>query len=333
MQAAFYERTGPAREVLQVSTLPDPTPGPGELRVSLRWSGVNPSDTKLRAGVRSPALPFPRIVPHSDGMGVVDAVGAGVAPERIGERVWVWNAAWGRAFGTSAQYVVLPQRQAVPLPAGVSDEAGACLGIPALTALHAMLVNGGVAGRSVLVAGGAGAVGHYAVQFARLLGARRVLTTVSSPHKAALASAAGADTVIDYRSDDVAECVREATQGQGVDRIVEVDIAANAALDLDVLRSGGECVVYGSGTPQFSLPFSPLIAKNIALQFFIVYHLDDDDRQRAVSTLGGLLERDALVHNIAERLPLEQIAQAHELVEQGRSVGNVVLEIPQPEAR
>ena len=328
MQAAFYERTGPAREVLQLSELPDPSPGPGEVRVRLRWSGVNPSDVKSRAGLRSTELPFPRIVPHSDGMGVVDAVGEGVASERIGQRVWVWNAAWGRAFGTAAQYVVLPERQAVALPAGVSDEAGACLGIPALTALHAVLANGGVEGRNVLVAGGAGAVGHYAVQFARLLGARQVLATVSSPQKAALASAAGADTVIDYRRDNVAEQVRQATQGQGIDRIVEVDVAANAALDLEVIRPGGDCVVYGSGASEFGLPFFPLIVKNVTLMFFIVYNLDDKDRQRVVTTLTTFLEQGALIHNIAERLPLEQIAQAHELVEQGWTVGNVVLTIP-----
>ena len=327
MQAAFYERTGPAREVLQLSELPDPSPGPGEVRVRLRWSGVNPSDVKSRAGLRSSAMPFARIVPHSDGMGVIDAVGSGVASERIGQRVWVWNAAWGRAFGTAAQYVVLPQRQAVALPAGVSDEAGACLGIPALTALHAVVANGGVAGRRVLVSGGAGAVGHYAIQFARLLGARQVVATVSSPQKAALASAAGADTVIDYRRDNVVEQVRLATEGRGIDRIVEVDIAANAALDLELLRPGGDCVVYGSGAAQFDLPFFPLIVKNVTLVFFIVYNLDDLERHRAVAQLSSLLEQGVLVHNIAERMPLEHIAQAHELVEQGGAAGNVVLAI------
>ena len=328
MQAAFYERTGPAREVLQVSSLPDPTPGPGELRVRLRWSGVNPTDVKSRAGLRSTALAFPRIVPHSDGMGIVDAVGTGVAPDRIGQRVWVWNAAWGRAFGTAAQHVVLPEGQAGRLPDGVADEVGACLGIPALTALHATLVNGGVEGRNVLVAGGAGAVGHYAVQFARLLGARKVLATVSSPPKAALASAAGADTVIDYRRENVVERVREATLGHGVDRIIEVDVASNAALDVDALRSGGECIVYGSSAAQFTLPFFPLIVKNVALRFFIVFNLEADERRHAIATLTDFLERDALVHHIAERLPLERIAQAHELLEEGANVGNVLLAIP-----
>ena len=328
MHAAFYERTGPAAEVLTVAELPDPSPGPGEVRVRLRWSGVNPSDVKSRAGLRSKQLAFPRIVPHSDGMGVVDAVGEGVDTQRIGERVWVWNGAWGRAHGTAAQFIVLPARQAVPLPAGVPDEAGACLGIPALTALHAVLMAGGVQGRSVLVAGGAGAVGHYAVQFARLLGARQVIASVSSDEKAQIAREAGADLAIDYRRENLAERVREATGGRGVDRVIEVDIAANRLADLELLRAGGELVVYGSGQGEFTLPFFPLIVKNLNLHFFIVYNLADDDRARAEAVLADLLARGTLQHRVAQRLPLAQIAQAHELVESGRAIGNVVIELP-----
>ncbi len=328
MQAAFYERTGPAREVLQVADLPAPQPGPGELRVRLRWSGVNPSDVKSRAGLRSKVLPFPRIVPHSDGMGIVDAVGSGVSPSRIGERVWVWNAAWGRPDGTAAQWVVLPAQQAVPMPEGVPDEAGACFGIPALTAMHAVLARGGVQGQRVLVAGGAGAVGHYAVQFARRLGARQVLATTRTPEKARIACAAGADEAFDYRAADVAARLLDATGGQGVDRVIEVDIAANAALDLQVLRRGGDVLVYGSGAGEFRLPFFPLIAQNIGLQFFIVYHLNDSERAHAVDTLNRLLAQGGIEHAIAQRLPLAEIAAAHEAVEQGRVTGNVVLAIP-----
>ena len=332
MQAAFYERTGAAADVLQLAELPDPPPGPGELRVRLRWSGVNPSDVKSRTGLRSAAMPFPRVVPHSDGMGVVDAVGAGVPASRIGQRVWLWNAAWGRPWGTAAQYVVLPQAQAVALPDNVADEAGACLGIPALTALHALLLassdGASVAGQRVLVAGGGGAVGHYAVQFARLLGAAQVIATTSTPEKAALARAAGADLTVDYRQVDAAAQLREATQGQGVDRIVELDIAANAALDLDLLRPGGDLVVYGSGASPFELPFYPLIAKNLNLRFFIVYHLTAADRQRAEAALTAWLRQGALQHNIAQRLPLAQIAQGHDQVAQGRLAGNLVLAIP-----
>jgi len=235
MQAAFYEATGPAREVLHVGQIELPEPGPGGVRVRVVCSGVNPSDVKSRAGLRTKALPFPRIVPHSDGAGVVDAVGAGVQSPRVGERVWIWNAAWKRAWGTAAEYVVLPAAQAVHLPEAAGFDAGACLGIPALTAYHAAAVDGGVAGKSVLVAGGAGAVGHYAIQCARLLGARQVIATVSSDAKAKLALQAGADLAVDYKSPEAAARIREATRGAGVDRIIEVDIAANAALDLQVL--------------------------------------------------------------------------------------------------
>jgi NADPH2:quinone reductase len=325
MQAAYYEATGAARDVLQLGELPDPEPGPGEVRVRLACSGVNPSDVKTRAGLRSTVLPFPRVVPHSDGAGVIDRVGDGVSTSRVGERVWVWNAAWGRPMGTAAQFVALPERQAVRLPDEVSFEAGACLGIPALTALHAVLCHGGVQGKDVLVAGGAGAVGHYAVQFARRLGARRVFATVSGPVKANLAGMAGADASMDRRDEDVATRVRELTAGRGVDRVIEVDIAANGRLDTQMLHRGGEAVVYGSGAGEFSLPFFPLIAENLSLHFFIVYHLDDEARSRAESTLAALLREHPLLHNVAERLPLARIAEAHELVESGRVVGNVVL--------
>lgn len=328
MQAVYYEQTGPARTVLQLGELPDPAPGPGEVRVRLRWSGVNPSDVKSRAGLRSAVMPFARVTPHSDGMGEIDAIGPGVARERIGQRVWVWNAAWGRPDGTAAQYVVLAQHMAVPLPDATSDEAGACLGIPAMTALHAVLARGGVAGQRVLVAGGAGAVGHYALQFCRLLGAQQVLATVSSTEKAAIAHQAGADLAINYRTESVQDRVREATHGHGVDRIIEVDIAANAALDLALLRPGGDLMVYGSGKPAFELPFFPLIANNVSFGFFIVYNLSAADRQHAQQTLQGWLARGELTHAIAQRLPLAQIMQAHEAVEQATTPGNVVVEIP-----
>jgi NADPH2:quinone reductase len=332
MQVAFYDRTGPATDVLQLADWPDPQPGPGELRVRLRWSGINPSDVKSRAGLRSSVLPFPRIVPHSDGMGMVDAVGEGVDRSRIGQRVWVWNAAWGRAFGTAAQYVVLPQAQAVALPDNVADEAGACLGIPALTALHAVLMGasggGGVAGQRVLVTGGAGAVGHYAVQMAQLLGARQVIATTSTPEKAALARAAGADATVDYRQPDAAEQVRQVTGGHGIDRVIEMDVAANTALVTDLLRPGGDWVVYGSGTSPVPLPFFPLIVKNLNLRFFIVYNLAPDDRARALATLTALLRHGRLQHQIADRLPLARIAEAHQRVEQGRAVGNLLLALP-----
>ncbi len=325
MQAAYYERTGPAREVLQLGELPDPQPAAGEVRVRLLWSGVNPSDVKSRAGLRSSTLPFPRIVPHSDGMGVIESAGEGVDRARVGERVWVWNAAWGRPNGTAAQLVVLPQQQAVRLPDGTPDEAGACLGIPALTAMHAVLTGGGVQGKRVLVAGGAGAVGHYAVQFARLLGAQQVIATVSNPQKAQLATEAGAHLVINYKQDDVAAEVGKATGEAGVDRVIELDIAANGGIDAASIAANGDWVVYGSGAPRFTLDFFPMIAKNIVARFFIVYNLTPADRDAATGALTRLLESGKLRHNISHRMKLDEIAQAHELVGDGTAGGNVVL--------
>jgi NADPH:quinone reductase len=260
-------------------------------------------------------------------MGVVDAVGTDVDPGRVGQRVWLWNAGWGRPDGTAAGFVVLPQHQAVALPDDVPGDVGACLGIPALTAAHAVMTDGGVKGQRVLVAGGAGAVGHYAVQFARLLGARQVIATVSSPAKAELARAAGADVVIDYRGENVVDRVREETGGVGIDRVIEVDIAANGAVDMEVVRPGGMWVVYGSGARQFTLPFFPMISRNVLVRFFIVYNLSAFDRQLATAFLDDCLRRDLLQHNIAARLPLASVAQAHELVESGKVIGNVVVSI------
>ena len=327
MRAIAYTQTGAAADVLKVVDLPTPEPAAGEVRVRLRWSGVNPSDVKSRAGLRSKVPAFPQIVPHSDGSGEIDAVGAGVSASRIGERVWMWNGQWQRAHGTAAQFIVLPAAQAVPLPAGVSGEAGACLGIPALTALHAVLTGRGVAGQRVLVAGGAGAVGHYAVQFARKLGAAQVVATVSSDAKAEVARTAGADHTIDYKREDVAVRALALTSGSGFDRIIEVDAAANLATDLSMLAPGGEVVVYGSGAPEIALPFFPAIVKNATLRCFIVYNLAQPQRERAIATLTALLARGELQHNVAERLPLADCARAHQLVESGKVIGNVVLRI------
>ena len=230
MRAAFYEKNGPAREVLQVAEVDMPRPGPGEVRVRLKASGVNPSDVKAREG-RTRKIAWPRVIPHSDGAGDIDMVGDGVPSSRVGERVWTWNAQWKRAFGTCADHVVLPAALAVPLPAQVSYEAGACLGIPAMTAYHAVAVAvaGAGAGQTVLVSGGAGGVGHYAIQFAKARGAK-VLTTVSSEAKAKLARAAGADHVIDYKRENVGERVMAITNKAGVDAVVEMDLSTNARL-------------------------------------------------------------------------------------------------------
>jgi NADPH2:quinone reductase len=196
-----------------------------------------------------------------------------------------------------------------------------------LTAYHAVTVDGGVEGKNVLVAGGAGAVGHYAVQMAKIKGAKQVIATVSSAEKAALAREAGADVVLNYKTDDLLSAINDATSGQGVDRIVEVDFAANVNMDIGALRPNGEIIVYGSGASEISVPFSPAIRKGVHMTFFIVYSLEPDIRERAIVDLSMLLEGNRLTHNIAARLPLEQIAEAHDLVERGGITGNVVLEV------
>lgn len=325
MKAWSYEKTGPAAEVLHLTELPTPEPGPGEVRVRMAWSGVNPSDVKSRGGMRP--MPFPRVIPHSDGSGTIDAVGAGIEAGRVGQRVWLWNAAWGRPHGTAAEYCCLPAAQAVPLPDGVAGEGGACMGIPGLTAMHAVLMDGGVAGRRVLVAGGAGAVGHYVVQLASRFGAAQVISTVSTAEKARIAREAGADHVIDYRTEPVAERVRDITGGRGVDRIIELDLAVNGRMDLDLLCPGGELVVYGSSPKPLDLAFPVLLSKNLQLKFFMVYHLEAADRARATDALQRLLARGELQHQIAERRPLDEIVQAHQAVESGRLVGNLVLKV------
>jgi NADPH2:quinone reductase len=322
MRAAYYESNGPAREVLRVGEIETPQPAAGEVRVQLEVSGVNPSDVKSRVGLIG-KMRYDRIVPHSDGAGVIDAVGDGVDAKRIGERVWIWNAQWLRPFGSAAQWVCLPQQQAVSLPASVSFEAGACLGIPAMTACHAIQRLGALDGRSILIPGGAGAVGHYAIQFAKHAGAR-VLTTVSSPEKAALARAVGADVVIDYRQEDVVERVRAATDGQGVHAVVEVDLAANVAMLPGVLRTNGKVIVYGSGQPVAQLPAFFCLLNAIGIEFFLVYTLDAQARAQAVAGVNAALTR-GLQHNLAARFALTEIVAAHELVESGRAGGNVVV--------
>ena len=255
-----------------------------------------------RTGARSSALAYPQVIPHSDGAGIVDAIGDGVPAHRLGERVWIWNGAWGRADGTAAEWIVVPAAQAVKLPDGIALDVGACFGIPALTACHAIGVDGGVAGKRVLVAGGAGAVGHYAVQMARLAGASQVIATVSSAAKADHARAAGAHAVIDYRNEDLVARVAEETRGHGVDCIIEVDFAANVERDFAMLAPEGRIVVYGSGAGEIAVPFVPAILKNVRLSFFIVYNLSDADRAGAIKRLHQWAGTDALQHAIALRL-------------------------------
>jgi NADPH2:quinone reductase len=323
MRAAYYEKNGSAAEVLHVAEVETPQPGPGEVRIKLKTSGVNPSDVKTRAGLAR-KIAFPRVIPQSDGAGVIDSVGAGVSASRVGERVWTWNGAWKRPFGTAAEYIVLPEAQAVKLPDTVSFEAGACLGIPALTAWHAIDIAGTNSDMTLLIAGGAGAVSHYAIQFAKARGAT-VLTTVSSPEKAKIAREAGADVTIDYKTENVGERVQALTKG-GVDAVIELDLTANAALLPSVLRPYGTMVVYGTG-PQVQFPGTFCLVNNITVKFMLVYELTTAARTRAIEDITRMMEAGRLMHNVATTFPLADIIKAHETVEQGRAIGNVVMEI------
>jgi NADPH:quinone reductase len=323
MRAAWYERTGAAREVLVVGEMPAAEPGPGEVRVTLKASGVNPSDVKARSGSR-PMLAS-RIIPHSDGAGVIEKVGPGVPADRIGQRVWVWNGQWKRPLGTCAEFITLPAEQAIAMPEPLTFEEGACLGIPALTAFRALVTDGGVLGKVALVAGGAGAVGHYAVQMAKLMGVAKVIATVSTPAKAAHARSAGADEIIDYKTESVAERIKALTDGHGVQRVVEVDISGNASLYPAIMARDGLIAAYGTNAQEIKLLFSPLILTGAAIRFFIVYELAPETRREAIEQLTLWINRGLLRHAVAARYPLERIVDAHEAVERGTHIGNVVV--------
>ncbi len=325
MRAAYYERNGPARDVLKLGEFEAPQPGRGEVRIKLAASGINPSDVKARSGATR-KIAYPRVIPHSDGAGEIDAVGDGVSSARMGERVWVWNAQWQRAFGTCAEYVALPSDQAVRLPANTSFEAGACLGIPAMTAYHGVAVAAAGPGVTLLIAGGAGAVGHYAVQFAKAAGAT-VIATISSADKAAVARDAGADHTIDYKRENVGERVMAMTGKKGVDAVIEVDFAANAWLVPHVLRERGTVVIYGTGNSGPEIPWSFFLRNAVTLKYIYVYELTPTERTAALSAITSALEAGMLINRVGKTFPLVDIVAAHEAVEQGKVAGNVVVNV------
>jgi NADPH2:quinone reductase len=325
MRAAWYERHGAAAEVLVVGTLERPEPGAGEVRVRVHASGVNPSDTYGRAGRMAP-MPFPRIIPHQDGAGVIDAVGPGVPAQRVGERVWVYEATWNRPGGTAAEFTVIPAQRAVRLPDSVDFDAGACLGIPALTAHRAVFGDGPIKGQMVLVTGGAGAVGSAAIQLAKWGGANIVLATVSSDAKAATARDSGADQTINYKTQDVVADIQRLTNGEGVDRIVEVDFGGNLPLSLQIVKLHGTIASYASrGDPEPKVPFRALMTKNVTVHAILVYTMPEAAKVAGAADVTRALEEGALRPVIGARLPLERIAEAHAAVEQGTIIGNVVL--------
>ncbi|MFY7981156.1 MAG: NADPH:quinone reductase [Limnohabitans sp.] len=328
MQAAWYTRNGEAQDVMVVGELPTPTAQAGEVLVRLATSGVNPSDVKSR---RARALTDPLIVPHSDGAGVIEAVGAGVNAARVGERVWLWNGQWQRPMGTCAQYIALPQAQAVPLPAHTDMAAGACMGIPGLTAVQAVILAerlaGDLRGQTVLVTGASSAVGHYITQVVTLAGGRAI-GTVGSEAKAAHARAAGLQEAIFYKTESVPDRVKTLTQGRGADVIIDMDFSTTAAwASQGALAAHGQVVCYGSNALEVALPFRPWLFQSLGVQFFLVYDLTPAQRQQAVARLQQLLQDQQLQHSIGARFALDQVAQAHRTVEAGQTVGNVVIDM------
>jgi NADPH2:quinone reductase len=324
MQAAWYTRNGAAAEVLQVGDMPAPEPSDGEVRVKLATSGVNPSDVKSRAGSR--AVVGDWVIPHSDGAGIIDRVGSGVSAERVGERVWIWNGQWRRSMGTAAEYICLPQGHAVRLPEHVNFDVGACLGIPALTAFHAVELLGELEGKSVLVIGAASSVGYYVAQMARLKGAR-VIGTVGSHEKAALVQNVGVADLIDYKKEDVAAQVKTLTAGRGVDFIVDMDFSTTTRLVTQAaIAEHGMVVCFGSnvGGP-IPIDFAAWLQRSISIRFFLVYELLPTERRIAVEGLTKLLVDDKLLHNVGKRFALKDIVAAHQAVETGTVAGNVVI--------
>jgi NADPH2:quinone reductase len=331
MLAAWYEKTGPAREVLRYGELPQPEPGRGEIRVRVHASGVNPTDTKQRAGrPRGAPLAHSRVIPHQDGAGVVDSVGPGVSPERIGERVWIYEAQWQRPWGTAAQYTIVPEERAVPLPEGVEFAVGACLGIPAITAHYCLFADGPIAQKTVLVQGAAGAVGYYAAQLARLAGAR-VIATVGSSEQERLVREAGITQTIDRKREDVKERVLRITEGRGVDRIVDVAFVANLETSAEALAVNGIIATYasdGEPLPPPAFPFRPLLFKNATIRIALVYLVSAEAHRAAARDITAHLASGSLKHSIARQLPLSKIVLAHEAMEAGHLNGKVIVEVP-----
>ncbi|EWM10860.1 NADPH:quinone reductase [Kutzneria sp. 744] len=324
MRAAWYDRVGAADDVLVVGELPDPEPGIGEVRVRLHATGVNPVDVKRRAGSGGRAMTSARVIPGDDGAGVIDRIGPRVPYSRLGARVWLHCAGQGRPFGTSAEYVVVPSDRAVALPDSTSFEDGACLGVPALTAHRAVFVDGPVAGKTMLITGGAGAVAHYAIELAKHGGAT-VLATASTPEKQKAALAAGADHVVDYRSEDAAAEIL-ALSGGGVQRVVDVAFGANLPLTSAVIATNGTIVAYGSdAVTEPALPFYPLMRRNVTIRAVQVFTMPAPALSAAAEHVNRLLADAVLTHPIAARFPLTGIAAAHRLVESGEAVGKVLL--------
>ena len=327
MKAAFFEKFGSASQVLSVGELPDSDVGPGEVRVRIEASGVNPSDTKKRAGAFPNLLNNGLVVPHSDGAGVISAVGSGVEASRVGERVWLYQAQHNRRLGTAAEFLVIDQRRAVLLPNDVSSQVGACMGIPAMTAHRCVYADGSVSGQIVLVTGGAGRVGHYAIQWAKLSGATVIATASNAADRQACLDV-GADHVVSHRDDNWDATVVELTQGEKIDRVVDVEFGSNLSKVLNCIRTGGTIATYSSMVvPEPTLPFRHMMFMDLTIRLVIVYDMPENAKSDAVNDINQALQSGHLCHRVAAEYSLDDIADSHELIEQGAVRGCVVVNV------
>ncbi len=329
MKAVWFESFGSAAEVLIVGEQEKPVAGDGEVLVKLETSGVNPSDVKKRSGSFPNLLDDGLVIPHSDGAGVIEAVGNGVSTERIGERVWVYEAQYGRRFGSAAEYVALDGRHAARLPDNVSFAVGACMGIPAMTAHRSVFADGDVAGQTLVVTGGAGRVGHYAIQWASQAGAR-VIATASNEEDAESCRQAGASAIVNHRDADWAAQIVAANDGNKVDRVIDVEFGANLPAVLDMIRTSGTIVTYSSTVvAEPKLPFYRMMFMDLVIRMVIVYAMPEDAKQSAMDDIETALREERLQHRVAHVLPLEETSRAHELIEQGGFRGCVVVSTSQ----
>jgi len=327
MKAAWFDKFGPASEVLRVGDFETPRPGHGEVLVRMQTSAINPSDTKKRAGAAPNLLDDGRVIPNSDGAGIIEEVGRGVPRSRVGQRVWVYQAQFARQHGTVAQYLAIDDRRAVPLPDNTAFDAGACMGIPAMTAHRCVFADGPVEDQLVLVTGGAGRVGHYAIQWAKQAGAT-VIATASSESGERDCIDAGADHVVNHQNPDMAKKVLEFTDGAKVDRVVEVEFGANLDQVLGLIRVGGVIATYSSTVvPEPVLPFRQMMFMDLTVRLVIVYAMPEEAKQDAIEEITYALDDGLLQHRIAAAFPLDEIAKANEKIENGGFHGCVVVEI------
>lgn len=328
MKAIWYEQPGDAEAVLQYGDIKKPEPTTGEVLVRVHASGVNPSDTKFRSGWMGLKQPYPRTIPHNDGAGIIDAVGEGIPSSRQGERVWIYEAQRGSAFGTAAEYVAVPAHKAVPLPKPFDFDAGASLGVPAMTAHFLVFSDGPITGKTILIHGGAGAVGMYAIQLAKWGRAQTVIATVSNEEKAAIAEQMGANHVLNYRQEDIVARVRELVGKQGCNRIADVALATNMDINAKLVARNGVIAAYESGNAlQVEIPFYDLLYKNAALRTVLVYAMSDEAHAVAAREINQAIADDALEAMIAAHYPLTETAKAHDALDSGQFIGKVVIDV------